>query len=217
MYGLFIGLSYVSFVIVAIILSKTKLHLPKEHLIMYILLNITLSLFGGKLMAWLMNDIPGQTFFQAGLSSYGGLVGGILGGITIWIITKNKAYMDVSILSLPLMYAIGKIACHCAGCCYGIPFAHGITTPETDNTVFPIQLTETVVFVIIFAISMYLYIKNKKNVIYITVIASALAKAGLDFLRDSHINQIISPNQIMSIVAILAVILVWVIRRKKIG
>lgn len=217
MYGLFIGLSYVSLVIVAIILSKIKLHLPKEHLVMYILLNITLSLFGGKLMAWLMNDIPGQTFFQAGLSSYGGLIGGILGGIIIWIITKNKAYMDISVLSLPLMYAIGKIACHSAGCCYGIPFTYGITTPEADHLVFPVQLTETIVFAIIFVVAIYLYIKDKKNVIYITVIASALAKAGLDFLRDSHINQVVSPNQIMSVVAIFAVIVVWIIRRKRIG
>lgn len=214
LYGVFIGLSYISFILVAIVMSKIKLHIKIDHLIMYIILNAFLSLFGGKVMAYVTSDIEGQTFFQAGLSSYGGLIGGIVSGGIMWIITKRRAFMDISVLSLPLMYAVGKLGCNSAGCCYGIPFEHGIYNAAAGQNVFPVQMTETIVFVIIFGIAFWMYISEKRNWLQVTIIASALAKAGLDYLRDSHIDQVLSVNQIMSIIVCVVVVIITIIWRR---
>lgn len=78
--------------------------------------------------------------------------------------------------------------------------------------VFPIQLSETICFMIIFI----LCIINRKNkyITEITIITCAIAKFLLDFLRYSHIGIILSVNQIVSILFVIGSIISILIKHK---
>ena len=131
------------------------------------------------------------------------------------IVPTNKKIIKYTIISLPLTYAIGKIACFVAGCCYGIPYNgifNVIYKDDLNIGLFPIQLLETIVFIIIFIICNKL--KNNKNIIYITIFISTIAKFLLDFLRYEHINKIITANQIFSIVILIVLLIIIIIRKK---
>ena len=152
-----------------------------------------------------------------GLSSYGGLIGLILSALIFdKILPNDKKIIKYTILALPLIYAISKIGCLFAGCCYGIPYNGplNISYPFRNvYNVFPVQLCETLTFLIIFFILNRF--KDNKNIIYITIIVGALLKGLLDFLRNSHINQIISVNQIFSIILIVLVIVIFIVNKNR--
>ncbi len=156
-------------------------------------------------------------FTKIGLSSYGGLIGLILSALLFEkILPCNNKIIKYTILSLPLIYGISKIGCLFAGCCYGIPYNGplNISYPFRDiYNVFPIQLVETITFLITFFILNRF--KDNKNIILITIITGATLKSLLEFLRNSHINQIISANQIFSILLVVITIIIIIIRKNK--
>jgi len=152
-----------------------------------------------------------------GLSSYGGLIGLLLSALIFEKILPTKwKIFKYTILALPLIYGISKLGCTFVGCCYGIPYNGplNISYPFRNvYNVFPIQLTEVLVFIIAFFILNRF--KDKKNIIPITVITGATLKFLLDFLRHSHIDQILSVNQIFSILLVLIAIIFIVKENKK--
>ena len=114
--------------------------------------------------------------------------------------------------SIPLMYAIGKTGCLMAGCCHGIGYGgwghivycHSPAAPA-GVALFPVQLTETIVFSLIFVFMLYKTARSKFDipVLGISFILSGTGKFTLDFLRMSHTGQFISINQWFSIFFIL--------------
>lgn len=42
-----------------------------------------------------------------------------------------------------------KMSCFCAGCCYGLPWEHGLYNVRQDQTQFPIQLVEMAAYVVL--------------------------------------------------------------------
>ena len=151
-----------------------------------------------------------------GLSSYGGLIGAILSAFIFEkIISFDNKLIKYVIISLPLVYAVGKLGCFIAGCCHGIPYDGILSVTYVDDMnipVFPVQLLESIVFFIIFIICNK--IRNNSKVIYITIIIAALAKFALDFLRYEHVSKIITLNQIVSIILIISSIVLLIIKRK---
>ena len=122
------------------------------------------------------------------------------------------------------MYSIGKLGCFLVGCCYGIEY-NGFGkimyqySNEAPNNVylFPVQLIESILFLIIF-----IYVKGKqyKNKFNITTVGNSLILCGitkflLDFLRMSHKNIILSFNQCISILFIIISIMI-LLKYKKI-
>jgi phosphatidylglycerol:prolipoprotein diacylglycerol transferase len=110
------------------------------------------------------------------------------------------------------MYSIGKIGCFLAGCCYGIyyngPFNvvynYSYSAPA-EVRLFPIQLLESIVFLVIF---IYFYLNSNKKSNKVLFIGKAIFICGiskflLDYLRMSHAGQIISVNQLTSIIFML--------------
>lgn len=154
---------------------------------------------------------------RIGLSSYGGLIGLILSAIIFnFIVPNNNQILKYTIISLPLIYGISKLGCFFAGCCYGIPYNGPLNVSYPFNDVYnvlPIQLIETITFIIAFIILNKF--KNNSYIIYITIVVGAVLKGLLDFLRDSHINQIISVNQIFSIILIVLVCVIFIVNKKK--
>ena len=188
----------------------------KRILILYMLLFIACALFFGKLFTVFASGGK-ENIINASFSSYGGVIGIITISIIFErIIPMNNKLIKYSIISLPLIYSISKIGCFIAGCCYGIPYNGllSVTYPNGLNIpLFPIQITETIVFFIIFIFCNKN--RDKKYIIYITIIISALSKFLLDFLRYEHVNKIVSINQIFSIFIILCTIFIYFYKNKK--
>jgi len=100
-----------------------------------------------------------------GFVFYGGVLGGLL-GIYIYARQFQLPFVGLTealIPSVPLIHALGRIGCFCAGCCYGRPMDspwglhfHSGLAPQ-DITLFPVQLLESglnlILFVAIFVFS----------------------------------------------------------------
>jgi prolipoprotein diacylglyceryltransferase len=225
LYGLCIFISILAglFVIYkkSYILKLNRLELLA--LILYCLLG---AIFGAKYFTFMVN--PGKfnyefNFFEVGLSSYGAVI-----GILILLFIYSKQYkkdfckiVNIIGVALPLMYAIGKIGCFLAGCCYGIEYnglfsityKYSLSAPN-GISLFPIQIVETIVFTLIFLFNSYLFKKKDNNLIAYSFILCGFAKFLLDYLRNSHINVIISVNQIVSIAFILIGIILLIYKKR---
>lgn len=192
-----------------------KENINNKNIYLYILLYGLFAIVFGKFYTMITSNE--YNILKAGLSSYGGLIGVMLASIIFeLIVPTNKKIIKYTIISLPLTYGIGKIACFIAGCCYGIPYNGIFNVIYRDGLnipLFPIQLLESIVFIIIFIIANKL--RNNKNVIYITVLVSILMKFLLDFLRYEHIKRVLSVNQIFSIILLVVLIIVYIFNRKQ--
>ena len=185
-----------------------------KNIYLYILLYVLFAFIFGKF--YTMISTQEINILKAGLSSYGGLIGVIIATIIFeLILPTNKKLIKYVIISLPLTYGIAKIGCFIVGCCYGIPYNGIFNVIYKDGLnipLFPIQITETIVFVIIFIICNKL--RNNKNIIFITTFIAIIAKFLLDFLRYEHINKILSTNQIFSLIILVVMIIVYLLKTK---
>ena len=216
-YGIIILISFIFGAIFNYIyLKKNKVEL--HYIILFISMIIFFAIIGGDLMSQFLTKEKDFVFPLFGLSSYGGAIGIIVASIIFEkIYPKNKIFIKSAILSLPLIYSISKLACFFAGCCYGLPYENAffsvIYTDGLNIPLIPIQLIETIVFSIVFITCILL--RDKKNIIYITIILSAFSKFFLDFFRYDHLAEIISKNQIISIVFIIISIFLILKEREK--
>ncbi len=93
---------------------------------------------------------------DGGLVFYGGLIFGAIGGIAAARLAKESIERTAAILTpcVPLGHIFGRIGCYLAGCCYGRPysgtFGLKIVMDGDTYTLFPIQLLESLLNVIIF-------------------------------------------------------------------
>ena len=217
-YPIMIMLSIISNIIIVILLSK-KFKYTKEEIVSMLLVDIV-----GIVMIGLIYTKVLYGYF--GFSSLGGVLGGLL-FLYIYSLMVKKDYKYMLILfmpSIPLMYAIGKIGCFVAGCCYGIPYDGMFhIVYESSNLVisgmklFPIQIVETIVFLFIFIYVISKYIKNKMNIklVMIEIIICGIAKLLLDFFRYDHVSKLFTSNQIMCLIlAIISSIYLIRTRRK---
>jgi len=184
-----------------------------------IILNPMISISSAVLLTYYSS---GKQYF--GLSSVGGLFGMYASTVILSLIDNKSGEMEVMIQNctfiLPLMYSISKVGCLLAGCCHGISYKglfcieySGLKT-ETIYA-FPIQLLESIVFLVIFAFGMIMYKKHNKNSTCIIFILSASAKFILDFLRESHQNKILSFNQILCILLLTAGVAIIFFKNRK--
>lgn len=111
---------------------------------------------------------------------------------------------------VPLIYSIGKIGCFIVGCCYGIkysgPFAivyHNSLEAPNNTKLFPIQIVESIVFLLLFILINYKKSDNSKKS-YLTLINCGVWKFTLDFFRYYNKSALITFNQILSIISIIA-------------
>lgn len=208
--SVFIGMTYVY-------ISLIKNGYKDKNIFLYFLLYLTFAFTFGKLYTMLTNG-NNLNFIQVGLSSYGGLVGVTLAAIIFEkILPANNQILKYSVISLPLVYGLSKIACAIVGCCYGIPYNGFLSVTYTSGLnvpLFPVQMLETIVFLIIFILSHKL--RKNKNIIYIVILSCTLFKFLLDFLRYDHVTKLITVNQIFSILLFVITIIIYIYNRLKI-
>lgn len=225
-YGIMIILALIINILVVYIISK-KYNFNKYELIGAIAYENIGIICGAKILTYLSNsDLLPMDFWSIGLSSYGGVIGALI-CLIIFSFQFKKSLKEMLFIFMPsisLMYAIGKIGCFLVGCCYGIEYngfgsityKHSLIAPNNVN-LFPIQIIETFIFILIFIYIMK-KIKNNKlkwNTLGSYFILCGFAKFILDFLRSSHLNIVISLNQIISIVFIILGVILIIKDRKE--
>ena len=215
---------YGFFIIIAVLIGLIefgkklyKQNFEKEQifiLIIYILLGIIIGAKYFTYFSYLSYYKNNFSFLKIGLSSYGAIIGMLIMLFIFAFQFKKKIsnLLYALLPSIPLMYSIGKIGCFLVGCCYGIKYDglfsvvyyYSYSAPKGIK-LFPIQLIESIVFILIY---IYFFFKTKNKVandkdIGILFIMCGLSKFLLDYLRASHINIIISINQIFSLLFII--------------
>ena len=198
LYGILIVSSlFIASIYIAISLKKKGY--TKDIIFYFILMFLSFSLIGGLMLTHI---IEGQ-----GISSYEGAFYAIISAFVMEKIipSKNNDYMKATVLSLPLVYSIGKIGCFIAGCCYGLPYNGIFSVTYIDDLnipLVPIQLIESIIFFLLFIILNHYKDKYNNYIIELTIIVCAMSKFMTDFLRYNHLEEIISKNQIISIIFI---------------
>ena len=202
-YGIMILSSFIiGFLFIFINLSINNV--PKNMILYQILLSVICTMYFSKYVTVLTSGDLAVNFLNAGLSSLGG-AGGLLISVVIFtkIYTDNKKlFYETFALALPIMYGVSKLGCNFAGCCYGIPYDGVLSTyskyEETYEKLFPVQLSESVIFIIIFLISILVYYKKVNvNFLALEMCICAIAKFLLDYLRYSNLGKVITINQIL--------------------
>ena len=178
-------------------INLKRLGFKKEHVYYYGILNIVFALFGSLSLSKIMTN--------SGLTSYAGLISVIACALIFnKIVPRRNIYLKYAIVSLPLIYSIGKVGCFLAGCCYGKPYNGVLSITYTEGLnipLFPIQALEALVFFMLFLI--FNMIINSKYIKEITLIICALFKLLLDFLRYDHLTKSFTTNQIISVIVIV--------------
>ncbi|MDD2434700.1 MAG: prolipoprotein diacylglyceryl transferase [Bacilli bacterium] len=226
LYSIMILLSLIVNIIVVLLIYK-KYNFKKNEIIGALIYENMGIIIGAKLLTYIQHykEYGEFNFYRLGLSAYGGVIGAIM-CLIIFGIKYKKSFKDMFFTfmpSIPIMYAIGKIGCFLVGCCHGIEYSgfgsvvynHSLVAPA-GVSLFPIQIVETLVFTLIFIYMFNRTIKNRFNwqTLGISFILCGLAKFSLDFLRISHVDKILSLNQIISIVFIIIGALL-IIKNKK--
>ena len=209
LYAVMLIVAFISmFLFIGISLHKYKVSFI---LIGYSLIITTFCVVSGAVIFHVLTSFKGEfEITNIGLSSYGGAIGLILSTFLFVALYKNNRSEIISIhfLAIPLMYGISKLGCFWGGCCYGIPYDKtGYVQYDIYNTptipLFPVQLVESVTFLLIFLLCCYLFFYKKfKYTLETLIICCAVAKFYLDYLRYSHIEVGISVNQIVSLIFI---------------
>lgn len=226
-YGLIIIITIFSGLVV-IYKNLKKENFENEKIIVLILYIIIGAILGGKYFSFATNFKKFNGIFsfnKIGLSSYGAIIGII---IMLIIFSKQfkinlKKIMYVTMPSIPLIYGMGKIGCFISGCCYGIKYSgpfkiiykYSLSAPN-GISLFPVQLLEAIVFIIIFIVIQALNkkSKNKNNIIELVFITCGIAKFLLDYLRHTISHNLLSINQIFSLLFIIIGIFI-ILKSKK--
>ncbi|PCJ21295.1 MAG: prolipoprotein diacylglyceryl transferase [Candidatus Cloacimonadota bacterium] len=109
--------------------------------------------------------------YRGGLVFFGGLMGGIAGGVSFWTYKKQDVLQmgDMIAISLSLGQGIGRIGCFFYGCCYGMIIqkdsiwaSFGVHFPlHMHDLRHPTQLYSAVANVLISLFLYYIYKKGK--------------------------------------------------------
>lgn len=136
-----------------------------------------------------------------------------------WFKLDWKRVMDFCAPAFPLLQCVAHIACNFAGCCCGYPMEGGVWNPMWNQYLFPIQLIESLVSLLIF-IACLIYAKKQKYEVTGKVYPFFLVTFGttrffLEFLRCNQ--KLFWGISDLALWALLMVIVgtVWFVREKK--
>ena len=226
-YGLIIFIGIFIGAIVAIFYFSKFFKISKQDVLFCILYAVIGVGLGAKLL-YILTNIPFlienynnldlfQTFLQmlkGGFVFYGGLLGGILG---VFIYAKQfkisfKELLLILLPVVPLIHAIGRIGCLCAGCCYGMEYSgfgsitfHNSPLAPNNVPLFPMQIVESICNFIIFIIIFITY-KNflgTYKTLALYLILYSIVRFILEFFRGDLIRGIyfsLSTSQWISII-----------------
>ena len=176
-YGFFIALGLVIFMYLVMQDGRFK-RLSLEHSFFdIIMVGIIFSLVGGRVLFVISEQeelesiVDFFAFWQGGLSILGAVMGALV-GVSFFLRLKKipiLPFLDLVAVYAPLLQAVSRIGCFCAGCCYGMSCSYHWAVIYTDNQCYAplnvyIHPTQLYSAGILFALFLFLffYLKNKK-------------------------------------------------------
>lgn len=164
---------------------------------------------------------------QSGFVFYGGLILGLLFVFGAGKLHKLPAidFMRNFIFLIPFIHSFGRIGCFLAGCCHGIPY-DGIgavifpkdTLGVSGVPLFPVQLVEAVILMIISLTILMLQLKlGWKYTIETYLISYGIIRFVLEFFRYDDVRGSIymfSTSQLISLLLFVAAIVILYRSRK---
>ncbi len=120
--------------------------------------------------------------------------------------------MDLITPALALRLIFVKIACFCAGCCRGFECSWGWYYPTKDAVMFPTQLLESLMALLIFILLMKIRDKVKSGTLYpIYIIAYSTTRFFTEFTRiEENVFWILKTYHILCLVGIVVGV-VWLL------
>lgn len=232
-YGVMIGLGVVAAILLAAWRAKRR-GLSDDVVYGIALCLLIFGAIGAKLLYCLMHlpdvrENPALIIQPSGFLLYGGIVAGI---IAMWLYCRHKhcsflVYFDLTVPSVALAQAIGRIGCLLAGCCYGKPtqshfalvFPEGSIAPSGVG-LWPTQPVSCAGDLLIMAV-LLLYARKKRtpgNVGLLYLLLYAAGRFAIEFFRNDY-QAVVGPfsyAQIISAaVAILSGVLLLLRSRKQ--
>lgn len=130
-----------------------------------------------------------------GLVFYGGLIFGAFGAFTAsqLLHEESEKLTAISVPVIPLGHACGRVGCFLAGCCYGLPYAGDfgikVISGGTEYTLFPIQLVEAALNIVLFAVLIHMSRKLNGYKLLSTYLAIyAVMRYILEYFRGDKIR-----------------------------
>ena len=204
-------LKYLDFIIVSILSLAFGIAGAK---ILYVLTAYPVKVFFAVL--WKMLFTKGNPGLSGGFVFYGGLILAPFGYILGCKIAKCRlgAFLKEAAVVIPLGHAFGRAGCFCGGCCYGIPYdgvfsvhyEHTLSSVQTGIGIFPVQLLEAILLLVLFVILLILYRRKVLNPIFYPLGYSVI-RFCTEFLRgDAERGKfwIFSTSQWISLFAFVA-------------
>lgn len=167
---------------------------------------LVMSLYGAKVYGVITSGFQ-KNLLDTGIASLGGAIGLLAAVFIMGRIYREgrERLFRVFCMVLPLMYGISKIGCFLVGCCRGIPYSGPFAVSYHSGArqgmlLFPVQLTESLVFLgIFFAVLFYdLSVARRRKVDFIpeaVICLCAVSKFSLEYFRYEHIGKGITANQ----------------------
>lgn len=148
-----------------------------------------------KIIEWnrILDPVYLNEIMKTGFVFYGGL---ILGSLFVLAAGKfhninSMLYARKFIFLVPIMHAFGRLGCFFAGCCYGIPYdgIGAVVFPDNCYAIpnvklFPVQLLELVLLLLVAIVILYLQIKREwKYTIETYLMLYAIIRFMLEYVR----------------------------------
>lgn len=238
-YGIAIALGIMLFTFCLNKDPRRALLVRSEQLQNIVILSILVGIIGGRLL-WILSNWPmpwRETLevWEGGLSVLGAILAVIL------VMPAYLRYLKVPVLPLldlaaiyaPLLQAVGRIGCFCAGCCYGLPtnlpwgivYTHpDIHLPYKFCAIHPTQLYSSLIFLTIFALMYWIlqkHLTRPGQLISTYLILSSSERLIVDFWRADHecfsspTWQVLSIHQWISLGIILASVIALFLASRK--
>ena len=201
------------------------------------------ALAGSKILYLLLSwQELGSTFSERALYAFKNFrygfvfLGGAVTAIVSLLYFMKKKHLpvfktaDFFVVALPLGHAIGRIGCFLAGCCFGkpthMPWGVSFTHPHTlvppqfqGLPLHPTQLYEVAANLILFFLLQHYYKKPHKNggVLAAYIVGYCAIRFVIEFFRGDFRGGFwlgLSPSQLISALAILAVSVTWIFLKK---
>lgn len=209
--------------------NKIKMDAKLKYTIaMIACLTVVAGLGFAMLFQTIFDALEGITDRPFAMTFYGGLLGGTLIFILLYVFYIKKKYTDAKIIdlliiapaSISIAHAFGRVGCFMAGCCYGIETDSwlGVQFPHHDHAVYPTQLFEAIFLFVLAAVLFYFaFVKNNHYTMPIYLVTYGVWRFMIEFIRGDDRGAYflsLSPSQWFSILAVIASIFVYIFIKK---
>lgn len=245
-YGFLLALALVAGLYVAIRLGRRE-GLDTAQVVDFSTWLIITGLIGAKiymiLTGWRFYTAhPGEIFSLDTLEAGGGFYGGFIGAalFAVWYVRSHRwplfKVFDAFAPAVAIGQCIGRIGCFAAGDDYGKvarhsslavvftnPYSRQMTGVPLGVPLYPVQLFESALTLIIFLILIELYRHKKRDgeIFVAYMMLYAVARFFLEFYRGDpdrgfFFNGLLSTAQVVAIAAfILGIILIFLLRKRQ--